>query len=173
MTITAYQTLEDRNNRDEVETEGPFICTRTDAWLGTGYYFWDSDIHWAHDWGKKSRKRYLICGAQIDIDDNTLDLIGNIAQKLEFAEIMKALKEKDAENEDYVVTVPKVLEYMKKFQNFKYNSIRAADYPKASETITFGGRYGEYMYLYERVQVCLINKNNLILQSFRVIYPGI
>ena len=36
-----FQTLEDRNNPDEVESQGPFICTNN-PWLGKGYYFWDT-----------------------------------------------------------------------------------------------------------------------------------
>ena len=40
----AYQTLENRNNPDQIEEQGPFLCNRKSAWLGEGYYFWDSFI---------------------------------------------------------------------------------------------------------------------------------
>ena len=42
--LTGYHTVEDRDNPDEIEADGPFKCTRGDAWLGPGYYFWDSKI---------------------------------------------------------------------------------------------------------------------------------
>ena len=42
-----FQTLEDRNNPDEVESQGPFICTNN-PWLGKGYYFWDTFLDLAH-----------------------------------------------------------------------------------------------------------------------------
>lgn len=48
---TLYQTVEDRNNPSEIETEGPFLCVRNNAWLGRGYYFWDTFVELAHWWG--------------------------------------------------------------------------------------------------------------------------
>ena len=48
-----FQTLEDRNNPDEVESQGPFICTNN-PWLGKGYYFWDTFLDLAHWWGTKA-----------------------------------------------------------------------------------------------------------------------
>lgn len=50
-----YQTLEDRQNYDDVEEHGPYFCCARDAngipkngvkepWLGEGYYFWDTRI---------------------------------------------------------------------------------------------------------------------------------
>lgn len=42
-----YQTVEDRNNPDDVEQHGPFLCTNKMAWLGHGYYFWDTFINLA------------------------------------------------------------------------------------------------------------------------------
>ena len=43
-----YQTLEDRDNYDEVEECGPFPCCSSNAWLGKGCYFWDDEIIVAH-----------------------------------------------------------------------------------------------------------------------------
>ena len=37
MIIKVYQTLEDRNNIEYIETNGPFKCERPDACLGHGY----------------------------------------------------------------------------------------------------------------------------------------
>ena len=57
-----YQTLEDRQNYDDVEKHGPYFCCARDAngtpksgvkepWLGEGYYFWDTRIADAQWWG--------------------------------------------------------------------------------------------------------------------------
>ena len=54
MSTTAYQTLEDRDNPDEIETNGSYRCRSSNAWLGIGYYFWDSNAQWANEWGEKS-----------------------------------------------------------------------------------------------------------------------
>ena len=52
-TTEIYQTLEDRQNYEEVEQHGPYFCSVTypngilkkgskQPWLGSGYYFWDT-----------------------------------------------------------------------------------------------------------------------------------
>ena len=48
-----YQTVDDRRNIKYVLENAPFKCTRNDAWLGEGYYFWDTFINFAHWWGEK------------------------------------------------------------------------------------------------------------------------
>ncbi|MBK9689303.1 MAG: hypothetical protein IPO65_16695 [Saprospiraceae bacterium] len=68
---TVYQTLENRGNQDYVENNGPFLCSRNNAWLGNGYYFWDSFIENAHWWGWKVKKftnGYFICEAFYDFE---------------------------------------------------------------------------------------------------------
>jgi hypothetical protein len=171
MVTKGYHTLEDRGNAEEIEEWGPRMCFRDNAWLGEGYYFWDGDIYWAHDWGKKVKRGYMIFEGEITIDENTYDLVGSVAHKLEFAAIMHEIESKLVKP-GQTITVPKVIEYIKKYAGFPYNSIRAADYPGSrAQQISFGGKWKEFMYLYERVQICLINKNNLNLHSFKVIYP--
>ena len=49
MIVTGYYTLENKDNFDEIEVDGPFDCTHKGAWLGTGSYFWDTNIDWAHE----------------------------------------------------------------------------------------------------------------------------
>lgn len=89
-----YQTLEDRNNPDEVESQGPFLCNRKDAWLGNGYYFWDSFIENAHWWGKEGAryKSYLICESSFHLNEKCFDLYDNpehIKNLIEIINIMK------------------------------------------------------------------------------------
>lgn len=69
-----YQTLEDRNNDNEIETHGPYFCSLHDdkgqikhgiktPWLGEGYYFWDTRKEDAQWWGEitynKNQKGYV------------------------------------------------------------------------------------------------------------------
>jgi hypothetical protein len=171
MLTKGYHTLEDRGNVDEIEEWGPKQCLRKNAWLGDGYYFWDGDIFWAHDWGKKSYKDYLIFESEVTIDEKTFDLFGNTLHKKEFSQIIHELIKTGHFKSMNMVTVPKVIEYLKKYAGFNYNSIRAADYPNKAFMVSFGGANNEAMYLNERVQVCLITKKNLSLSSFRVIFP--
>ena len=52
---TIYQTLENRDNADEVERDGPFLCNRKNAWLGTGYYFGDTFVELAGGGGRATK----------------------------------------------------------------------------------------------------------------------
>lgn len=77
MKITAFQTLEDRDNVHEVESDGPFVCPRNNAWLGIGCYFWDTHIELAHWWGASAlNNKYMITKAFLIIDENCWDLHG-------------------------------------------------------------------------------------------------
>lgn len=166
MQTTGYHTLQDRGNPREIELEGPRYCYRNDAWLGRGYYFWDTDITWAHRWKKSDNKGYMICEAQLLIDENTFDLLGNVAHQKrlqECAAILSAHAEKD-------VSVYEVVEYLKKHLDFPYNSIRAFDDPNPVR-INYDNKRTEQLTLNKRVQICLIDKTNLILNSFKVIFP--
>ncbi|MCB0410288.1 MAG: hypothetical protein KDD29_08715, partial [Flavobacteriales bacterium] len=59
-----YHTQEKRKNR----LSGPIICTKDNAWLGEGYYFWVSEDD-ADFWGMNSKRKtgeYEIYSAEID-----------------------------------------------------------------------------------------------------------
>ena len=95
MTVDGYQTLEDRNNITEVEQNGPFICNRTDAWLGTGYYFWDTNMEWAKNWGFNSYERrgqgYVIGHCKLNLE-KCFDIAGIVAHQTEFEQVYLALR---------------------------------------------------------------------------------
>lgn len=172
MLVFGYHTLQNRDNVDEIESSGPIRCTTKAAWLGHGYYFWDSDINWAHKFGRsRYHEDYMIFEAEIAINQDTYDLYGNVRHKMEFREVCKLLKESGFIKNWDEVRVADVLEYLKRLSKFNYNSIRAADNPDNQNIISFGGKRGEFMYLNERVQICLVNKSNLSLSSFRAVYP--
>ena len=126
--IVGYHTLEDRENPEEILKSGPKKCFNKTAWLGYGYYFWDTEIKWAHSWLKD--RDYMIFKADIEINENTFDLLGNVQHTIDFEkyykdlnEILKRLKKPNA-------TVPQVIDYMKRSTDFSknYNSIRTKLY---------------------------------------------
>ncbi|WP_169316215.1 hypothetical protein [Mucilaginibacter paludis] len=56
----------------------PIICSREDAWLGEGYYFWYEEqdaIFWGQN-GKKAYKKYIVYKAVIDCQ-GILDTVFN------------------------------------------------------------------------------------------------
>lgn len=74
VTRTMYHTQERRN----IRLSAPILCTRDDAWLGNGYYFWN-DLEDADRWGQTSKKgtgRFEIYQARIDCND-VLDTVFN------------------------------------------------------------------------------------------------
>lgn len=140
--IVGYHTLEDRDNADEVEANGPFICTRKTAWLGDGYYFWDSDLELAHEWGRIGYqlrgKQYLICQGEILCDDFIFDLVGDVLHQKEFLAMMDLLLEQLPDNAE--VRMVDVLDFLRSNEVFPYNAIRAADNYSKSREVKFGGR---------------------------------
>ena len=175
MRVTGYQTLEDLDNIDEVETNGPYKCTRGDAWLGHGYYFWDTDIYWAHDWGRNSyekrEKGYIICQAEIDLNEEVFDLTGNVGHQLELSEALKILRNDPKMKGKPNPTIPSLIEFLKQNTNFPYSAIRAHDNPPGKVLeVDFTNKRKEYIVIQSRVQICLINKRNLNL-PFEVHYP--
>lgn len=181
MIVEALQTLEDRDNIDQIEKEGPFKCIRSDAWLGQGYYFWDTNMDWAIQWGKnsyeKSNKEYVIGRCRVNLDAKCYDLFGNVAHLIDLKQIIKAIVDTGYLSKDRI-TVPKLIEYLKSKGLFNYNSIRAGDFPKKPHQLPFnfklvGNKFviKEYMVINQRVQICVIVKNDVILPPFSVIYP--
>lgn len=58
--------------------DSPVKCTRSDAWLGNGYYFWDDEQD-AINWGHNSKKRtgyFQVYRADINCE-NVLDTVFN------------------------------------------------------------------------------------------------
>lgn len=166
MHLTCYHTVEDQENADYIEKFAPFLCKRNDAWLGTGYYFWDSNIDWAHDWGR-NYEEYVICAAEISLDSSIFDLYGVVNHQEIFKKAYIALKER-VKGE---VTVPQVINAMKRLGSFKYNGIRAYHIPKPAQTVKYNSKKNDELFLNQRVQICLINKNNLLSQTFRIVFP--
>jgi hypothetical protein len=172
--ITGYHTLGNRGNAIEIEMDGPIKAKKIEiAWLGEGYYFWDSDLEWAHFWGNKnySAGYYIFCG-EIKLGNDCFDLVGSAQLKIEFRKIIEELKSTGYFAPGEVFTVADVIEYLKKYTVFlqKYTAIRVTHIPKSLITIPFGGNRAEFMYVNEPIQICLINLNNLDLETFKLIH---
>ncbi len=124
MKVILYQTLKDRGNIDEIETNGPFQCKSSKAWLGIGYYFWETFIEFAHWWGEVAcENSYVISKADAVIDTTCYDLYGNTNHLLEFHKISKELESKIINTA--TITVPNVIEFLKRKKVFNYKALRA------------------------------------------------
>ena len=124
MNVIVYQTLDDRDNPDEVEKHGPYECRGGTSWLGYGYYFWDTHIQLGYWWGDTVYDgEYVICKAVIELNENNcFDIHGNGEYRMEFEHTFDELKkvEKDV-NE---ITVARVISFLRKMQKWSYSAIR-------------------------------------------------
>lgn len=175
MIITAYQTLEDKDNLDEIETDGPYECRRDDAWLGFGYYFWDTNMDWAKAWGEgsynKRGKEYVVGRCQLDLSKDCFDLMGNVNHQQDILQTIEVLKQSGKIKEDNKLILPNIIAYLKLKGLFPYKSIRAYDNYNKVVKMNFNEKRHEYTFINQRVQVCVIHLEEVILRPFKVIYP--
>lgn len=185
MVNIVYQTVENRDeNIDYVESNGPFICTSHRAWLGEGYYFWDSHIELAHWWGnvryEKNQLDYLICRSIIYRNEKCYDLHGEGKFRIEFAEAISEMK-KARLYKNHVTTVSKVIEFLKKRNEFKkkYDSIRVLgtesvrNFYNKELNLKFetNKKVKTFLDLNPPVQFCLFDRKAQNIEGYNVIYP--
>ena len=167
----AYQTLENRNNPDKIEEQGPFLCSHKNAWLGKGYYFWDSFIENAHWWGREGYKsNYVICESTFELDeDKCFNLIDNLDHLKSFQFAKLSLQEKQIHNNP---VVPRVIELLKQQKSFKYEAIRANGINSKNENRTpFKANRPQYLELSPAIQICFLTKEALNRKDFKIVYP--
>ncbi|NCB43496.1 MAG: hypothetical protein EOM59_12895 [Clostridia bacterium] len=176
-----YQTLEDRDNLDKIEQEGPFLCGRSNAWLGTGYYFWESFIENAKWWGEKSyqEKGYVITQAHyMNDEDECYNLIDNPEHLRSFNAAIRLMEEKGlyiTEN----TTVSRIIEFLRSINIFHYNATRAkGDNCKSlssefSITTIFNKKFPSiYLDSLPAIQVCFyIKEKPLDLSQYKIVFP--
>jgi hypothetical protein len=175
-----YQTLENRNNPDEIERDGPFICRNSTAWLGKGYYFWESFIENAHWWGSYCNSNgYVICEAYYDLDDNfCFNLVDNPEHIQMFRNTIEAMK-REKLYEERKTAVASVIYHLKDRLNiFKYEASRINGLNSRSKN----SPYSEialfkrddnlrFLDLLPTIQVCFYNKKALKLRRYRIVFP--
>lgn len=171
-----YHTVEDRDNPDEVEANAPFLCDRKTAWLGQGYYFWDTFIENAHWWGKTvySNGYIIVEYSCVFQSEKCFDLQGNMEHVKIFNETIEFLEEKGLFNKKST-TVAQVIEFMKKGTDFEsvYEGIRIYGHgSKPSKAVYFNLTKPQYFNSTPAVQLCLFRKSSLGLSVGKIIYPA-
>lgn len=161
-----------RNNPQDIATNGPFKCLRSDAWLGDGYYFWENYIEHAHWWGLKGCKNnYVICSAQYDNNQYyCFDLIDNYDHLFFLEEIYIIVKTKTRKP----VLVPKLIELLKKEISFDFDAIRAPSLEAISDPLVIKYKSDNRAKIFLRPlnQICFFQKKNrLNLRDFRIVFP--
>ncbi|WP_417198100.1 hypothetical protein [Bizionia sp.] len=173
-----YQTLEDRENPDQIEQEGPFPCSWNNSWLGTGHYFWDTFIENAHWWGKtRLDNKYVICEAHFNFCTTTcFDLVGKTEHMLDFERSIGLMKTKKLLNNK--TTVARVLSYMQNtLKIFDYKAIRVYGVHSKSKDLQpnyqmkFELGKPQYLDYKPAIQICIYNFSGLSFKDFTIVYP--
>lgn len=172
-----YQTLDDNGNYDEVRQHGPYECCRNDAWLGDGYYFWDTFIENAHWWGEKGYKgKYIVCRAKYNLEnDSCFDLVGNTSDLEDFRTICGKMKECGSFGDDIIVA--DVIALLRKTPNFNYKAVRAPSTNAKNDNGEYSIRYKkgcnnrQRLDLIPLIQICLFNNEMSYLKEFDIVYP--
>lgn len=177
---TVYQTLEDRDNVDAIEQHGPYLCDNSNAWLGVGYYFWDTFILNAHWWGKEGAKYangYIICKAECNFNtSDCFDLVGEPEHIQQFIQTIQLMKKQGLCKDD--TTVARVINYLKNdLKLFKFKAIRAYGVNSKANTSNYNHRLffnplkPQYLDLYPAIQICFFQNNSMNLTNYIVVYP--
>ena len=181
MNVVVYQTLDDRDNPDEIEEHGPYECRGGSSWLGNGYYFWDTHVQLGHKWGKTAYNgSYVVCEAVIDLNEfNCFDIHGNGEHMMEFQDTVEKINEIDDAQE---VTVARVISFLKKMRTWSYSAIRVLGMNSFKRDLEERGLYWDeikfsigkkpFLDLYPPVQICVISKQNCNLRQWQIVYPN-
>ena len=170
-----YHTVENRNNFDYIVDNVPFKCTKNNAWLSSGYYFWEHDLERAHLWGKMAYNHsgYIICKFKLTLE-NLFDLHGRRDHQNEYQALLETLKELNPNWNDKKIPVGYAIKILRELNNlqegiFSFDSVRAADHPKPDYHKFVEGRK-EQMDLNPRIQICLFEKTKLNLSEMNMVY---
>lgn len=169
-----YQTTEDRGNRNEVQSKGPFQCSRADAWLGEGCYYWETFKYYAHWWGRTAYdNHYFIAESKLRIDRSELYDLEDSETLLEFEECIHALKDG---HEDLRISVSGALEYLRKNNLLKPKAIRARGTrpkspPKKGRYIPFVSPCESYLDIYPQIQICIVDRSLIGINNYTIIHP--
>lgn len=178
---TLYQTLKGSGSREMIESNGPFECTRSDAWLGCGCYFWETFIEYAHWWGEKSHEgSYIICQTDLSIPKDSLYDLEDSDTLQEFRKIKSEL-EKTYPGKELKLSF--VLEYCKRIKVIEHKAIRARFIGAFNESakkndghyIKPEGPYNARLDTMPQIQVCIIDRSCVRKDkdNYKVIHPQI
>jgi len=180
---TLYQTVEDPGYPDPIEKEGPHMCKREDAWMGQGYYFWESHIQNAHWWGKGDghfKNGYVICKADYVIDETICyNLIDNEDHQVMFNEAVDLMIAEGLYKEG-TTTVARIIGFLKeKLRIFNYEATRAYGVNSKNKNSKYSRHTlfcnkppFSYLDTLPPIQICFYIKNARYLSNYKIIYPS-
>jgi len=174
-----YQTIEDRDEADKVELTGPFPCKKN-PWLGSGFYFWDSDIHLGHWWGEYGyASNYMICESTCDYNERCWDLHNEYAHRVECKTLVDDIRKRISESDWNKLLFPKIINLIRQESAFnqKYDAIRACGIHSIAKDYEHNVRFNfrdnlpAYLDLMPAIQICLFSKSALNRKGYQIVFP--
>lgn len=178
-----HQTLRDNDNPDYVEDHGPFpVKDVKNAYLGSGYYFWDDHIELAHWWGEiRCENNYIICQGVLNVEKELFcDLVGCRQDMIFLKNVIARIPEL------HTMALGSVIEFLKELDSrpnkkgiFPFKVIRAIDTSENSfeskyehDKLYFSVKRKGFTTFAPQIMICLVEKNKLHLNSYKVIHPN-
>lgn len=174
MSSNLYHTVGDRGNPKYIESNGPFECTRKDAWLGAGYYFWEDYINNAHWWGKGSyHGKYVICHAVSDYDKNDCIDFTDKTNLEDLKTILKTLHNRGIVDE--TITFPEILEILRNKGVYKQDIVKIkTEFTKKfnpDNAVKFNCDKHQFLDLEPPVQIRFKSKQSIKITKFTIVFP--
>ncbi|PMG18175.1 hypothetical protein BCU96_13000 [Vibrio lentus] len=177
--FVGYHTCQDSGGYAHVRTSIPFISGNgTNQWLTQGYYFWTDSPYWAKKWGKDNNKvigKFII---DLCIENELLDLVGNVAHSEHFEDLVHMLREKLQGTATRDFTVNQAIGFLRKLERtsqysgiFPYKAIKAEDNRYDSSMCFIDPKPGKQtpiLRLKRRQQMCVFTnaKHQIKLDGF-------
>ena len=149
--------------------------------LGSGYYFWDDNFELAKKWGQYHYgDDYCIFQFDLELtEDGCLDLVGNRRHQQFFMKLFK-MYEEETEDKRAEWSICQCIEFLKLLGKhdsriFPFKMIRAVDLFKHSEykqqfLKKFVGIKGNYTIINPKMVICVIHREDLPLQTKKLIH---
>lgn len=157
------------------------MCTSEDAWLGNGYYFWDTFENLAHWWGESVvKKPYMVCKAVCDFSSEVcFDLHGDTEHIALFRSIADVLEDEGLADEN--ITASDVITHLKDVLGiFHWKAVRMmgvnSTSPRRSPNVirrinVEPNNDKQFLDCNPPIQLCIYDLSALEFKDYEIIYP--
>jgi hypothetical protein len=142
----------------------PMLCKKSDAWLGSGYYFWNDEVDAIH-WGNNSKfftGYYEVYSATIDCD-NVLDTVFNEKHYQFWLKSIEKAAKRIAKATGKKATIKEINTYFREQANWKdVTGIMFQDLPFSNDLLVENFNY--------RKRIQLVAYSLQIIHNFTFLY---
>lgn len=166
-----YHTISTKGDLATTLKSAPFLCEKSNSWLGKGYYFWEHKND-ASFWGKAVyHNKYRVLKTSYSIEPSQLLDLTIESDKQDLVEALRELENQSKTRTNGIdrITVSEVITYLKEFlkDRFPYKAIRSGS---ITDDIS---QNGSYIYYTKKGNEALPLKSQLGLQRIQLCFLDI